>query len=421
MHHEKAINDASFSPDGNRIVTASNDNTARVWDATTGKALGEPMRHEGLVWRASFSPDSSRIVTASADKAARLWNATTGNALGEPMHHKEAINSASFSPDGSSIVTASADATARLWDATTGKPLGEPMRHELGVESASFSPDGSRIVTASQDATARVWDAATGKPLGEPMGHQKVVESASFSPDGGRIVTASFDNTARVWDAATGKAFGGPMRHLDFVRSARFSPDGGRIVTASHDRTARVWEMEQMFHLPSVTPEWVREWARVLAGWKFDSDGMIQVVAGTERTRILSTPHEGDDPWSRLAKWLTTDSRKRTTHPDSTHTCREIAERERDFGSKESLESALRYDPTVPLARLMLAMFENPQRAGFLRDYDLNHLPDDPSLWLRATQSLHEQKDDSRARRALDKLATLAPDQARKLKLELDF
>ncbi|HEY1687039.1 MAG TPA: serine/threonine-protein kinase, partial [Tepidisphaeraceae bacterium] len=246
MRHEDAVFSASFSPDGTRVVTASEDNTACVWDAAKGKLLGNAMRHEKAyvhaVFTATFSADGTRVVTAGADNTARVWNAASGKPLGEPMRHDGAVMCAMFSPDGSRVVTASLDNTARVWNATTGKLLGEPMQHNDAVFSASFSPDGMRVVTASADDTARVWNAASCKPLGEPMRHRGSVRAAAFSPDGLRVVTASFDGTACVWDAATGKALGEPMRHEDFVHSAQFSPDGIRIVTASDDNTARIWD-----------------------------------------------------------------------------------------------------------------------------------------------------------------------------------
>ena len=97
-------------------------------------------------------------MTASVDKTARLWDAASGKPIGEPMKHEGGVISAQFSPDGQRVVTASEDKTARLWDAASGKPIGEPMKHEDGVYSAQFSPDGQRVVTASEDKTARLWD-----------------------------------------------------------------------------------------------------------------------------------------------------------------------------------------------------------------------------------------------------------------------
>jgi WD40 repeat protein len=128
---------ASFSPDGSRIVTASEDNSARVWD------LSEPTPkvtlltgHTGWVRAANFSPDGTRIVTASRDKTARVWD-LSGGVITTLIGHTDRLIDASFSPDGTRIVTASTDKTARVWD--------------LSGLTATFSLDGPRDVTASAD------------------------------------------------------------------------------------------------------------------------------------------------------------------------------------------------------------------------------------------------------------------------------
>jgi hypothetical protein len=249
MKHEGGVLSAVFSPDGQRVLTASDGNPARLWDAQTSQPLGSPMKHEGWVRSAAFSPDGHRVLTASFDKTARLWNAHTGQALGSPMKHGDRGLSAVFSPDGQRVLTASLDKTARLWDAHTGQPLGSPMKHEGEVLSAVFGPDGQRVMTASDDNTARLWDALTGEPLGSPMKDEGWVRSAVFSPDGQRVLTASFDKTARLWDAQTGQALGSPMKHEDEVLSAVFSPDGQRVLTASDNTTARLWRVQSS--LPS--------------------------------------------------------------------------------------------------------------------------------------------------------------------------
>jgi WD40 repeat protein len=237
---------AAFSPDDKRVVTASGDGTARIWDAATGQPVGEVLRgHSGPVVSAAFSPDGKRIVTASMDMTARIWDAATSHQIGEPLAgHKDAVRSAMFSPDGARVVTASWDGTARVWNAATGQPIGQPlMGHQFGLRSAAFSPDGTRIVTAGDDKTARIWDASTDQQIGVWLiGHGAQVVAASFSPDGKRIVTASWDKTARVWDAATGQQIGEPLIVGNELMSAGFSPNGNRIITASVDSMVRLWD-----------------------------------------------------------------------------------------------------------------------------------------------------------------------------------
>jgi WD40 repeat protein len=276
---------ANFSPDSWRIVTASEDGTAHLWNALTGESLGEPMRHEAEVLWAQFSGDGQRIVTASVDGSARIWRADTSQLTAPPLQHGDIVHFATFSPDGQKVVTASRDNTVRIWNAQTGQPIGLPLIHPQAVYSACFSPDGSRILTADESDHARLWDARTGtaiaaadhvdffkepapSPQFNPSGEQVVtfrrhqaflrnprsemvvfarlqhdssVTSATYSPDGQRIATVSADSTARIWDAGTGEASISPLRHDWVVFMAHFSSDGKRIVTGSSDKSARLW------------------------------------------------------------------------------------------------------------------------------------------------------------------------------------
>ena len=166
--------------------------------------------------------------------------------------------------------------------------------------------------------------------------------------------------------------------------------------------------------MPSV-PDWMLTRAHAIAGLEFDSDGKLRDILAEVRRAVLlePPPQPANNAWAKLARWLVLPANDRTLTPDSMFTCRQIAERERDSGFKEGIESALRYDPTVPLAHVLLAKFEeNPQRADFLRGYGLKLLPDDAGLWERAVRALHEQKDEERARRALGKLEKLDKDRA---------
>src|SRR5207237_1149031 len=103
------------------------------------------------------------LLTGSFDNTARLWEAATGKPLGPPLVHQGPVVAVAFCPDGKTVLTGSRDATARLWDALTGKPLGTPFAHQNWVVSVAVRPDGKTVLTGSEDKTARLW------PVPQPL------------------------------------------------------------------------------------------------------------------------------------------------------------------------------------------------------------------------------------------------------------
>ena len=248
--HTAEVTAASFSPDGGRVVTASRDGTARIW---TLDGTAEPVvlrGGDGALLGASFSHDGSRVVTAGADGTARIWRRDGTGETRVLRGHTGAVTVAAFSPDDRWIATGSEDGTARLWRADGPQGSGEPTilaGHTGQVTSLDFSPDGARLVTASRDGTARVWDlAAPGQPI-VLAGHEGWVWKAVFSHDGRLVATGSADNTARIWRVDGGLRPGEPTilrGHKDWVRDVAFSPDDTSLVTTSHDGEARLWRVD---------------------------------------------------------------------------------------------------------------------------------------------------------------------------------
>ena len=278
LRHDGPVLTAEFSPDGQRVVTASRDNTARVWDAGTGQPITPPLLHAGPVGSAQFSPNGLLVVTASFDRTARAWDAFTGLPVTEPLKHTTLVGQARFSADGQWVITSSPRSGSRAWDVRPGQALAEPLRHERAITSVDFSPDGRQLVTASRDNTARVWEVRTGLAITPALNHDGAVNAARFSPDGRFVATASDDHTARLWDAATGKPTTAPaLRHERAVTSLEFSPDGLRLVTVSaEDRTAHIWEVRTGLR----TGEPIRHNSLLVLA-RFNADGR-KIVTATE-------------------------------------------------------------------------------------------------------------------------------------------
>jgi WD40 repeat protein/serine/threonine protein kinase len=232
----------AFSPDGQRLATANFDSTVQLWDAATGKALQILRWHTGAVRSVAFSPNGQRLASGSGDGTVQLWDAATGKALVPLRGRIGPVLSVAFSPDSQRLASGSGDGTVKLWDAANGKELLSLQEHKAAVFSVAFSPDGKRLAAASYDRTVKLWDTSTGEELLPLQGHTNAVESVAFSPDGRTLASASRDRTVKLWDATSGKELQTLRVHTDAVWSVAFSSDGQRLASAGGDGTVKLWE-----------------------------------------------------------------------------------------------------------------------------------------------------------------------------------
>jgi len=237
--HKQRITAVSMSNNGRYIISASEDETARLWDAKSGSQFGVIRGHKDCVTCVAFSPDGARIATGSRDTRVRIWNTDDGNHLMLLHGHEDGITSVCFSPDGFLVATASDDGDAKLWSASGGHELATFKGHEQGLASVAFSPDGAYVITASVDETARIWEVATGMEVRNLRGHTNWVESACFSPDRRWVFTGGADKKAMIWESGTGRRLA-TLGHSKDVDNVAFSPDGRFLLTRSGS-TIRLW------------------------------------------------------------------------------------------------------------------------------------------------------------------------------------
>jgi eukaryotic-like serine/threonine-protein kinase len=263
--HPGDISAIAFSPDGSRIATAGTDKTARLWDVSSGRAVGPAMEHHFPVNTVAWSADGRWIATGSGavnrmanatgqvsmlGGEARIFSAATSLAAGPPLAHKYPVQSVTFSSDSQTLTTGSGNVASpgevRRWDVASRREQGPPLEFPIGVLALAYRPDGKAAVIGTGNiygrrGEAQVWSLDERRPLGPPLRHQDVVSAVCYSPDGDAILTGSWDQTARLWDAATGSPLDVRVAHSGRLTSVSFLADGGAFVTSADD-FAQIWD-----------------------------------------------------------------------------------------------------------------------------------------------------------------------------------
>jgi WD40 repeat protein/serine/threonine protein kinase len=328
MPHGDTVYQATYSPDGKRIITAGGDGIVKIWDAANG-VLVHKLTHDGKRLRyfmVKVSPDGKLVAAIDMTGAvAHVWNASTGDPVAELSNDASdspdlafsfdghwlatsggndvrvfdtatwgraiviagpRIHSLSFDPKGPRLVTGSGRGDASIW----AIPSGALLRHlrETGkpVDRVAFSPNGELVVTAARDGAEQVWDARLGALQSQGNYLRGKIQSVEFDPTSKLVVAAGASGTVVVSDAALGMPVTVLAGPVGAVMDAHFDPSSRRVVGAAQDGTARVWDATAPYLRWSSPP--INDDCGLIASLEPDRR-FIAIGCRDHATRILDT------------------------------------------------------------------------------------------------------------------------------------
>ena len=242
--HGAGVNGCAVTADGRHVVSASRDNTLKVWDLELGQQVATLGSHGDSVKSCVVTPDGRRVVSASGDCSLKVWDLESGQQVATLQGHGSVVTSCAVTPDGRRVVSTSDDCTLRMWDLETGQQVAMLEGHGGGVNGCAVTPDGQFMVSAFDGRTLTVWDLETGRQVATLEGHKQWVNDCVVTPDGRRVVSASDDRTLKVWDLESGQQVASLEGHAHGVTGCAVTPDGRHVVSASRDNTLKVWDLE---------------------------------------------------------------------------------------------------------------------------------------------------------------------------------
>ena len=310
LRHGGKVNALSFSPDGKRLATASDDNTVIVWDLGNGRDLLTYRGHKDKVKAVAFSPDGTLLASAGGADVV-LWDAKTGKEKLTLQGHTGSVTCIAYRPDGKALASAgSEDKSVHVWDLETGKEKVNLGSQGSPINSLAYSPDGKLLASANDTGRVNIY-CPESKDRKIPLGlaaHEGAAYQVVFSPDGKSFASCGHDKTIKIHGApaSDGEPIDGTgalkkkIENLpDEVTTLAFAPDGQTLAAGGNDHSVRLWDLPTVQvlrtfqgHSEAVTAVAFSADGRWLASGSFDQTIRIWPLDPTDAHRTLSG-HQG--------------------------------------------------------------------------------------------------------------------------------
>ncbi|MDY0062865.1 MAG: caspase family protein [Myxococcota bacterium] len=235
--HSKGVYRIAFSRDGRRLVTASADGTARLWDLETALEVRAFVGHTKYVKTVAFSPDGALVLTGSEDRTVRGWDTATGQPRFTLEGLEREVEAVAVAPDGQSFACGDGPAVALYRVDASPTKIETLAGHGDRIRFLQFLPDG-RLVSGSADGTVRIWDVASGKEQ-HKLAQGATPLALSVTADGSVLAVGDTDESVRLWNTRDGKEL---ATFKGSLYGSAISPDGSRLAISGFADTV-IWDV----------------------------------------------------------------------------------------------------------------------------------------------------------------------------------
>lgn len=227
-----------FHPKGGWAGIATRTGNIRLWKVFTSQLEYGP-KHKSEIFNFEYSPDGKNIISVSEDSTARIARAETGRQT-HVIPHPDWVEDVAISPDGTWFATASDDKLVRVFDTATGAEKVR-MAHGSFVQKLKISPNGNWIASTGYDLTARIWDAHSGALILEAS-LDGIGSALTFSPDGNTVIIGDRSGNLTFWDISSLQARLNYIEFPEYINKAKFDPAGNWILVNTDDKN--LWQIQ---------------------------------------------------------------------------------------------------------------------------------------------------------------------------------